>query len=314
MTNPNANRQSESLPNNVPSTQTFYRLAGLRKDFDKTLQSVYRLTDAKAEGEEGEAFKRIIEATNPTDIVRMAPLSRGVAQLAWTQRMNEFGMDALPHIVRRMKSSQSIPDEAVRHIVIERLIGALRRLDEPGGQALLQCFNNLDTYGQSLACVALGLMQIQEATQTMARFYSRVKDSPDSGPIVGALWGLIDVQHPQVDEWMAELMRAGLFFAEQYAFASLRGGEQTLRELVRRLAVCTQSGASATNERYSGERDDILMALTAIGYRLGAETYRARLDACVEPAESVQSILDVSERASPERIARYFKMYYEEPG
>ena len=55
------------------------------------------------------------------------------------------------------------------------------------------------------------------------------------------------------------------------------------------------------------------MALTAIGHRLGMERYRALLDAYVEPAGTVQSIMDVAERASPERITNYFKMYYPEP-
>lgn len=301
MTNPHAN------PNNIPTTQTFYRIAGLRRDFDKTLQSVYRATDAKAEGAEGEAFKRIIEADSPADIVRMAPLSRGVAQLAWTQRMNEFGAAALPHIVRRLKSSQSILDEEQRHIVTERLIGALRRLDAPGGQAMIECFNNLDSYGQSLACVAFGVLQMRGAANLMARFFLRVKTGTDIGYIVGALWGLIGAQHAQVDEWMAELMDSGRAFAEQYPFASLGGGEATARALTRRL-----SGA-VTKERYSGERDDVLIALAAIGHRLGIDRYRALLDECVDPAETAQSILDVLERASPERVATYFKMYYPDP-
>ncbi len=291
----------------MPSTQTFYRIAGLRKDFDRILQSTYRATDAKPSGAEGEAFRRIIEATSPNDLVRMAPLSRGVAQLAWTQRMNEFGAAALPHIVRRLKSSQSILDEEQRHIVTERLIGALRRLDATGGQALLDCFNNLDAYGQSLACAAFGVLQTQEAADAMARFYQRVKTDADTGYLVGALWGLIGLQDERVDDFMAQLMDAGRIFAEQYPFASLAGGEATLRGLTRRL------GAAVAEERYAGERDDVLMALASIGHRLGMERYRALLDEYVEPAGTVQSIMDVAERASPMRIANYFKMYYAEP-
>ena len=102
-------------------------------------------------------------------------------------------------------------------------------------------------------------------------------------------------------------MDAGCIFAEQYPFASLGGGEATLRGLTRRL------GAAVAEERYGGERDDVLMALASIGHRLGMERYRALLDEYVEPAGTVQSIMDVAERASPIRIANYFKMYYTEP-
>jgi hypothetical protein len=291
----------------VPSTQTFYRIIGLRKDFDKTLQSVYRATDAKPDGEEGLAFRRLIEATSPADVVRMAALSRGVAQLAWIQRMNEFGAAATPHIVRRLKSSQSITGDDERHIVTDHLIGALRRLDAPGGQALLECFDNLDTYSQSLACAAFGVLQTHAAADQIARFFQRVKTEADTGYLTGALWGLIGVQHPQVDDMMADLMNAGRAFSEQYPFASLAGGEATLRALTRRLA------GTVTKERYSGERDDVLIALAAIGHRLGMDRYRTLLDECVEPAGTVQSILDVALRTPPERIAAYFKMYYTEP-
>ncbi|HEY3289281.1 MAG TPA: hypothetical protein VGK87_04055 [Anaerolineae bacterium] len=300
MTNPQPDKA-------VPTTQTFYRLVGLRQDYDKTLQSVYRIADAQPSGEEGLAFRRIIEATNPADVVRMTTLSRGVAQLAWTQRMNEFGAAALPHIVRRLKSSQSIfnPDE--RHIVTERLIGALRRMGAMGGQALFECFNNLDAYGQSLACVALGILKTEPAIEPVWRFYQRVKTDADTGLIVGALWGLIGLRDERVDEIMADLMKAGRIYAEQIPFAALAGGESTLRALAHRLSV------AVAKDHHKDERDDILMAIAAIGHRLGMERLRSVLDDCVEPAATVQSIIDIVERTPPERVATYFKMYFTEP-
>ena len=130
MTNQTEQQSGENVT--LPSPQTLFRIVGLRKDFDKTLQSVYRATSAQPTSQEGAAFQRIVEATSATDVVRLASLSLGVAQLVWVQRMTEFGDAAVPAIVRRLKSSQSIFDEDERHIVVERLIGALKRLGTPG--------------------------------------------------------------------------------------------------------------------------------------------------------------------------------------
>lgn len=289
----------------LPSPQTLYRIVGLRKDFDKTLQSVYHATSAQPTTQEGAAFKRIVEATCAADVVRLAALSRGVAQLAWVQRMNEFGDAAIPSIVRRLKSSQSVADEDERHIVVERLIGALKRLGPPGGQALLDCFNNLDDYCQSLAAVTLGVLRVEAARDTIWRFFQRVRKNPQPDHLVGALWGLLELQHPQVDEAMAGLMNDGRFFAEQYPFMALGGGKACVQPLTQRL-----SGAVVGAERYKDERDDILLALAAIGHRLGLEAYRAVLNEVVEPEQTVDSIVDVAVQSTPERIAGYFKMYF----
>ncbi len=288
-----------------PSPQTLYRIVGLRQDFDKTLQKVYHATSAQPTPQEAAAFKRIVEATSVVDIVRLAPLSLGVAQLAWTQRINEFGEAAIPPIMRRLKSSQSMPDEDERHLVVERLISALKRMGQPGGQALLECFNNLDDYSQSLAAVTLGVLKVQAAADVVWRYFQRVRKYPQSDSLVGALWGLLGVQHPQVDEAMAELMNGGRFFVEQYPFAALGGGKACIPPLTRRLGVAAQR-----KERYEDERDDILLALAAIGQRLGLDEYRAILSECVRPEQIVASIVDVAVQSTPERIARYFQMYY----
>ncbi|MCL4507761.1 MAG: hypothetical protein M1434_01885 [Chloroflexi bacterium] len=303
MTNQTEQQSGENVT--LPSPQTLFRIVGLRKDFDKTLQSVYRATSAQPTSQEGAAFQRIVEATSATDVVRLASLSRGVAQLVWVQRMTEFGDAAVPAIVRRLKSSQSIFDEDERHIVVERLIGALKRLGTPGGQALLDCFNNLDDYCQSLAAVTLGVLNVEAARDAIWRFFQRVRKYPQPDYLVGALWGLLDLQHPQADEVMAELMNSGRFFAEQYPLAALGGGTACVQPLIRRL-----SGAIVGAERYKDERDDILLALAAIGHRLGLEAYRAVLNEYVKPEQTVNSIVDVAVQNTPERIAGYFKMYF----
>jgi hypothetical protein len=294
-----------------PTAQTLFRVVGLSERFEKTLESVFRAATAAETlmTDELVASKRIREAKTPLQLVALTPDSRGVAQLTWTQRMNEFGADAIPAITRRLKSSQSIPDESARHLVVERLIGALRRLGQPGGQTILDCFNNLDTYSQSIASAALGVLGFQPASDLIWRFFQRVKNEPQVGLLVGALWGLIDLHHPGVDQAMADLLHADRLFAEQYPFAALAGGRACAGPLAARLDAALEG-----HDHYDNERHDITMALIAIGHRLGQDELAVTLRETTVPEEMISSLAHAILTRSPGDIAVYFQMYYDRPG
>jgi hypothetical protein len=291
-----------------PTAQTLFRVVGLRQDFDRTLQATFKASSAQPSPDEVRATKHILAADSPVDIVRLAPLSRGVVQLFWIQRMNEVGMAALPAIVRRLKSSQSIGDENDRHLVCERLIGALKRLGAPGGQALLECFNNLDDYGQSMAALTLGALHVSAAVEPIWHLYQRVKKNPQVNYLVGALWGLIDLQHPGLDEALAELLSANpqRLFAELYPFTALAGGKTCVGPLTVRFNAVLQDG-----DHYAGERDDILMALTAVGQRM--DQFEAELLSILEAAESAHAITNMAASRTAQEVEHYFQMYYQRP-
>ena len=306
MSTPSETKGSKREPP-FPTAQTLFRVVGLSEAFEKTLEGVFRAatTAETLMTPELVASKRIREAQNPSQLVALTPDSRGVAQITWTQRMNEFGAAAIPAITRRLKSSQSIPDESARHLVVERLIGATRRLGQPGGQVILDCFNNLDAYSQSIASTALGLLGVQQAGDPIWRYYQRVKSEPQTGLLVGALWGLIDLHHPGVDQAMADLLHANRQFAEQYPFAALAGGRACVEPLTLRL-----DAALAGQDHYDNERHDITMSLIAIGQRLGQDDFATTLRETAVPEELKTSLAHAALTRSPGDVALYFQMYY----
>jgi hypothetical protein len=297
-----------------PSAQTLFRVVGLGPDFEKMLESVFQQTAKTFSPQELVASRRIQQAQTPFQAVTLTIESRGLAQMTWTQRMNEFGAAAIPAMVRRLKSSQSIREEDDRHIVVERIIGALARLGQPGGQALWECFNNLDDYSQSMACVALGLLHIDAASDAIWRYYQRVRASAsqqrEHNYVVGALWGLIDLQHPQVDAALAALLADPMWplFAEQYGFAARAGGVACVPPLVARLHT-----SSTGQGRYKDENADVMMALIGMGQRLGADSFAALLRECIDNEDGVLEIVAAVVSRSAEDVRDYFALYYTNP-
>jgi hypothetical protein len=291
-----------------PSAPTLFRVVGLSNTFEQTLAGVFRSSATQLGRDELLAAERIRQAQTLAQVVALSGQTPGVAQIAWIRRMNEFGVEALPAIARRLKSAQSIVDKDEQHIAVERMIGALRRLGPPGGLALLECFNNLDDYCQSLSSVTLGVMGVAPASEVIWRYYQRVKKQAGESHVIGALWGLINLHHPQVDEAVAELLNSGQPYAEAYPFAALAGGTLCVRPLAFRLG-----DALGDKELYDGERDDILMALAGIGQRLGPDAFAAALREISDDEELVKAIAGLPEARTPEDVAQYFQMYFKNP-
>ncbi len=284
------------------SAQTLFRLLALDPQAEEALNSIY----ASKKPDETmpiqlQGLINIGKAQNPIQLIAVTHQSLGVAQRAWFKRMSGFGTEAIPAITRRLKSSQSITDERERHLIVERMLVALFKLGEPGAQAILECFNSLDTYSQSLACVTLGTLHYQPAADAVWRYYERIKEEADLGALCGALWGLIDLQHPQTDEALAWLLDTDLQFTEQYNQVAHAGGTACVQSLVHRLNV-----ALADTHPDEGERYEILFVLAAIGYRLGEEQFQAVLRDAIEPEESVAAIVSMLHQYTPEAVAKHF--------
>ncbi len=286
------------------SAQTLFRMLALDPKAEEALHAIYasRKYDEKSVVEL-QALVAIGKAQNPTQLIALATQSFGVAQQAWFRRMASFGAEALPAMTRRLRSSQSIANVQERHLIVERILAALFKLGQPGAQAILECFNNLDTYCQSLACVALGKLNYAPAGEAVWQFFQRIKDEADLGAITGALWGLADLHHPQFDPALAGVMNSGVQFNEQYNLAARAGGPACVGALARRLNEALQEGAEGGGEH---ERYEILFALTAIGHRLGEEQYRVLLNDIIEPEESVSAIMELLHKHSPQEVAQHF--------
>jgi hypothetical protein len=301
MTNPT------DLPQDPParvqlSAQTLFRLLALDPQAEEALHSIYA---AKKPDEttpmELQALVNIAKAQTPIQLVAVTNQSLGVAQQAWFKRMSRFGAEAIPALTRRLKSSQSLSHERERHLVVERMLVALFKLGKPGAQAILDSFNSLDTYSQSLASVTLGALHYQPAADTIWGYFQRIKDEADLGAITGAFWGLIDLQHPQTDEALAAILSNDVHFTEQYNLVAHAGGAACIRALAQRLNVALADARPDEQERY-----EILFVLAAIGHRLGEESFQAILRDAIEPEESVAAIVGMLHQYTPEAVAKHF--------
>jgi hypothetical protein len=297
----NTEQPAAPAPRIQLSAQTLFRMLALDPKAEEALHAIYASKNHdESSTVELQALVNIGKAQNPVQLISLTTQSFGVAQQAWYKRMATFGAEALPPMTRRLKSSQSIANVQERHLIVERILVALYKMGEPGAQAILDCFNNLDVYCQSLAAVALGKLNYQPATDTVWSFFQRVKGEADLGAITGALWGLADLQHPQADQALADVMNAGAQFTEQYNLVARAGGPACVKALAHRLNRALQDEA---DER---ERYEILFALTAIGHRLGQEQYQALLSDIVEPEESVSAIVELMHKHSAQEVAAHF--------
>jgi hypothetical protein len=300
--------QPKTAPRPQLAPQVLFRFVALSPDYQTNLENAYTAPDNLPKYTELATFERIRKAELPLQVVAMTPQARGIGQLAWMARMNQFAFDAIPAIMRSLRSSQSKTDVRQMHYMVEQLIAALWRLGKAGMLALVECFNSLDEYCQGLACIAFGALRMQEATDLVWRYYQRVKDSADTGLMISALMGLVYLRHPQIDEVLAEVLSSPRNFVEQYPFAALAGGRACLRPLAFRL------GASlGTPEYYEGERDDLFMALAAVAHRVGLEAYRAELSTYVESPATVDVLVDAAVQRPPEDVQRYFKVFFDDP-
>jgi hypothetical protein len=284
------------------SAQTLFRLLALDPQAEAALHSIYATKKPdETTPLQLQALVQIGQAQNPTQLIALTHLSLGIAQQAWFKRMGTFDKEAIPAAVRRLKSSQSIGNERERHFVVERMLVVLFKLGEPGAQAILDAFNSLDSYSQSLACVTFGVLRYQPAAETMWRYFQSIKDGADVGAITGALWGLIDLRHPQVDEALAAILDTDVQFTEQYNLVAHAGGPACVQSLAHRL-----NKALGSEHPDDGERYEILFVLAAIGHRLGEEQFQTLLRDVVEPEESVAAIVSMLHQYTPQEVAKHF--------
>lgn len=219
--------------------------------------------------------KQIEQAGTAEAVLDLVSLASGLAEPVWQKRMLQFDPEVIPLIGVRLKTIDQIQDRARRDIAVERLIAALRWRGEAGGRVLLDCFDGLNAYGRSLACVVLGLLDIQSGADKMWAYYQKVVRNRGESHFAGALWGLIGLQDERVGGALAELLRKGHYFYELFGFLSLAGDVQAVIPLV-------QAMEQAPEE----QQMDPMMALLSIGHRIGREALLAEFEKVASPEES----------------------------
>ncbi len=257
---------AESRPNHAPAAPTYFRAYLINTRVREMMAEAIAKFRPPASPEEQEVERLVQAATTPLELVRLAGGVKGAVEGEWSKKLEAHGSVVVPIIAQRLKRSQSISDERVRTKTIDNLVGALRWQGEAGAQALLECFNNLDDYGQSLACVVLGLMHVAGAGDAIWRYYQRIRALEETY-VVGAMWGLADLQDARAADAVDDQWKIRAVLYELFGFTALCGDARLVVPLVSMCVV-------ARNDQ---EREAPFMAFAAVVQRVGREVSLAQL-------------------------------------
>jgi hypothetical protein len=245
---------------NLPSPATLFRMKYLDRQAEELfhrakmrLKPLFWLRDAAR-------VSRVQAAQSLEALIDLSPQATGLAEEAWRERLGEFGEAALPQLTEMLRQLHQVDDMGTRRRLEELFISELRWREVAGVGALLECFDDLDAYGKSLACVALGLLKVQSAAQRMWGLYQEARANHQEPDFVGALWGLIDLGEARVAEALNELLGEEFFFYELFGFLALAGDRKAL------LPLLELAEATSAEERYAP-----LFAAVAIAHRGGPQ-------------------------------------------
>jgi len=297
-----ASRQPMPSAGSIPSAQTFFRYHLQNVESTEQIAQMMQQADARAWERDRESIERTERAETAGELIDLLPHIAALAGPVWQRRMRAFGPEAVPLITARLKRART-EDQATRTEVYERLIAALRWKDHAGAEALATCFEDLDDYGKSLACVVLGLFGAQGSTDVMWDFYQQTRDHPHERFFVGPLWGLIDLEDTRVTNALADWLWEERAFDELFGFLSLAGGSRAVVPLL--LLSLVKKG---------DVQQQAAMALLSIAHRIGREALLVEFQKAgaqtAEQQKHREAMADDIMAASPRQAEEYFAVFY----
>jgi hypothetical protein len=247
-------------------------------------------------------IKEIERAMTAEEVVGIVTQASGMGEQVWQDRMRQFGPEVVPLISERLKAARDIRKENTREKTLERLIAELRWRGDAGAKALMECFDDLDDYGQSLACVALGLLGAQASANKIWAFYQQEEHNRRNRYFVGALWGLIDLKDERAGGALADLLMRGRVFYELFGFLSLAGDARAVIPLL-----------MAVTQLPEQEQMHAAMALLSVAHRIGRDALLAEFDKVANPAEPKEAPEAIADDLLAQPVSKaeeYFALFY----
>jgi hypothetical protein len=216
----------------VPSAATLFRFGVLDPTTTGLMDKATAILKPVLWARDGEIVQQIRRARTAEEVIDLVTLARGLGEPEWQKRMRQFGPEVVPIISERLRTVKEIREEDLRDMTVEKLIGVLRWHGGAGAQVLLERFDALNDYGQSLACVMLGLLEEQEGADRIWHFCQKTARNRRESYFVGALWGLIDLKDERVGLALVQLLKSKHFFYELFGFFSLAGDARAVLPLL----------------------------------------------------------------------------------
>lgn len=290
----------------VPSAPTLWRSTHLDKRTQEMLMSATIQYQPSVLARDAKKTLKVENAVDLEALLDLTPIADGIAEPVWYRRIQEFGPAAAGSIAERLNSDWMQRHAKGRSAIQERCIGVLRWCGDDGVDALLTCWDALDDYGRSIACVALGLLGAQKSGDHIWDFFQKAQNTRES-LFVGPLWGLLDLQDERAADALASFLDTGQEFYEMYGFIS-RGGDK--RFILPSIAQIMLGPDSVKGEA--------MWALTGIAHRIGRGALAEELRNGPEPDKitksDVESFLDKIFKYSAEDVERHFEIFYDMDG
>ena len=289
-----------------PSAQTMYRCHLLDPRVGETVAQTAARLNQDIRDRDRENVLRIERAGTVDELLDLVPVASGTATPSWRRRMRQFGQEAVYPIAQRLRHTREIEDRHRRSMTYELLLSALRWKEETGASALLDCFDVLSPYGQSLACVSLGVLDAGRAIPTIWAYYESVWEDTGENYLVGALWGLIDLQDPRVADALSVLLVSGRYFFELFGFLSLAGDVEAVVPL-----LLLSMSDTEMNEMVP---EQAAMALLSIAHRIGRDSLWAEFEQAgagrKDRQRQLEGFVDSIMSIPPETAEKYFSLFY----
>jgi hypothetical protein len=284
-----------------PSAATMFRFQIVDR---QTRVQLRKSVNAKVEAQHWERDTGLVEmirrAPSAEALIDLAPLATGLAAEEWEARMRRVGPEALPLIAARLKNARRL-DAHMRDQIFEKLLTELRWRGDGGVTTLLECFDALDDYGRSLACVTLGLLDAHQAADQIWNYLWQVAYSRRESFLVGPLWGLADLHDERLPGALADLAESGRDFAELSGFLSAFGDARAVAPLIQ-MIISTRD-----DKGY-----EPMLALVSIAHRIGRDALVAELAELV-PDDQPPGVEDMANSLLGRAVAdaeAYFALFH----
>jgi len=301
---PPARRAIELTLERVPNAATLFWFKSANEQAEQAVRRLLAAIKPVIWLRDRDRVNQIRRARTAEAVIDRVLLATGLGEEAWHERMREFGPAVLPLIAARLRTARGVYRGADLDLVYEKLIADLRWRGDAGAEVLLDCFDDLNDYGRSLACVVLGLLGVPDS-QSAGRiwaFYQRVKHNRRESYVVGALWGLVGLRDERATAALVELLLHQRLFYEMFGFFSLVGDARAVAPLL-----------WAAMQLPGDDRGQPLMALVSVAHRIGREALVAELERVGGPDEAPAA----AERIAEETLSRpasqaeeFFALFY----
>ena len=111
---------------NVPSAASLFRFCFVDPESSGLIDRTTAWLKPFIGTRDKDAVTRIKRAKSAEEVIELVPLATGLGEPAWRERVRQFGLEAVPLISQRLAVLHETREEELRHMMLEKLIGALR--------------------------------------------------------------------------------------------------------------------------------------------------------------------------------------------